>query len=480
MLFRIRRMCLTVVTLIMVVGLMLPAYAAADEDALSDLSEVFQLLQDYHIHDVLGETLASEAIEAMLEAVDDPYTTYYSKDEWEAYQMRMNQQYSGVGMRLGEDQLGFYVVEVFDQSPAHISGMQSGDYIIAVDGQSAQALTLEQLVDLIVGVKGTEVTLEVDRNGEKLSITCTRDDIQVPVVFSQRLNGNLGYIELNSFNESADEAFIQAKHSLEAEGIDGLIIDVRGNPGGYLHIVSNIAREFIAEGVLIYQEDRHQVTDQTDIIGGQEVSYPVVLLVDEHSASGSEILAGALQDYNLATIIGEVTYGKGYIQRLIQLSSGSYLRMTIEQYLTPNKHPVHEVGITPDLIVNGHVPQVLAALHVLEQQTIEMKATAHSLKVNGASVVGLIDSISEEDRVFVHSRQLAALNDATVAWDDQARAVQLTKEDETITFAVSSPYVRLINGKTYISLDEYTKAFKNVHWSLTDDELTITYEQGKE
>lgn len=472
----------------MLAALIQPIYAeeedhgvsTADEHSLSDMTEVFQLLDKYHLHGVAGEALSAKAIEAMIELIDDPYTVYYTEEEWAAYEQRMERQYSGIGLRLAEDNNGFYVVEVFVDSPAEASGFHRGDYITAVDGQAVTDLTIDQLVDMIVGVAGTSVVLEVQRGTEALSIECIRADIQVPIVYSQRFSGDIGYIELQSFSETAAEQFITAKNALEADELKGLIIDLRGNPGGYLHIVNRIAQQFITEGVLIYEQDRHQVTEIIEIKGGQSVSYPVVVLVNENSASGAEIMAGALQDYGLATVIGTQTFGKGYVQSLISLSSGSMLKITVWEYLTPHQHPVHEAGITPDLEVAGHVMQLLAALHTLELPHVEMVITNHSLKINQVNVPGFIDYFFEDDQVFMHSRQLAAMIDAGIVWDGHERTVSIIKQEQANVFSVKSPDVRLLDGKTYISLDAFAKAFTDFQWSYDDEELKLSYGQRNE
>lgn len=459
-----------------------PAKAALDSDAYSDLSEVFQYLQHYHLSGVEAEQLKATAIEAMIELLDDQHTEYYTAEQWAEYERSLNQVYVGVGMRLAAQEAGFQVVEVFAHSPAQQSGIMKGDFIVQVDEHAAAGLTLSELVDLILGPEGTEVTLTVRRNDEQLTFQSVRAEISVPqvtsAIFLEGTQHAIGYIRMHSFSDTVDVQFIRALTALHANDIGGLIIDVRGNPGGYLHVVANVAEQFIAEGTLIHTRDRHEISSTHQIYNGRSVEYPIAVLVDGNSASASEILAAALQDYELATIIGQNTYGKGSVQRLIRLSSGSYLKFTMEEYLTPHLHRVDGVGVQPDIEIQDPAAQMFIALHALEAAPIDTVYSSSELTVNGVNVEGFIDVYQEDGKVYVHSRQLAALVGGQIEWHGSTQSVLITSDDTPQRFAQGTQELKLFEGKSYIDLDAFAKKFERFTWSYGDSTLKMSYKQG--
>lgn len=471
-----------VTVLILIMSFIIPASisvsATSAEDAYYDLREVFQLLEAHHISGISAEQLSQEAIRAMIEALDDPHTVYYTAEQWQQYERSLGESYVGVGIKLQERDAGFQVIEVFDDSPAARVGIKIGDYIIGVNGQDVDELTLSELVDLIVGEEGTIVNLSLLRGEEELHVPATRAPVHVPSMSYDLFHGEegaLGYIKISSFASQTHNQFSRALDKLNEAQISGLIIDVRGNPGGYLQIVAQIAAHFIESGPLIYTENRHQVTDPYDIQGGQSVDYPLVVLIDEGSASASEILAAALQDYDLATLIGTKTYGKGSVQRVTPLSSGGYLKLTMERYLTPKHNQVDGVGVTPHVEVSGQLAQLLTALRWLGSHHIEVVVdlTIPHVKINGVHVDGLFDIIAADGQYYLHSRAAAALLGGVVVWHGKERQVELIVADQRSSFAVSSPEVKLIAGKSYIELDAIATSFASFTWFAADDIVTM-------
>lgn len=456
--------------------------AVVESDAYSDMSEVFQYLHHFHLSGIEAEQLKHEAIEAMIDVLDDQHTEYFTAEEWAQYERSLNQAYVGVGMRLAAQEDGFQVVEVFANSPAQQSGILKGDFIIKVDEHAAEGLTLSELVDFIIGPEGTEVMLTIQRQDEQLTVRSVRAEINVPQVtydtMLQESDHAMGYIRVHSFSDDVDVAFIRALTALHANDIAGLIVDVRGNPGGYLHVVASIAEQFIAEGTLIHTKDRNDISGSQDIYNGQSVDYPIVVLVDGQSASASEILAAALQDYGIATIIGTNTYGKGSVQRLIRLSSGSYLKITLEEYLSPHLHRVDGVGVQPDIEVQDPVAQMLTAMHTLHMPHIDINYSARELVVNGVTVEGFIDVLRDDGRVYVHSRQLAAIVGGQVEWHGETQSVTITADHTQHTFANASQNMKLIAGKSYLDLDAFAQAFEQFNWESAGEVLNMSYKQG--
>lgn len=475
----IRRMRVIIIA-VLLATLMVPVSASAEKDPIGDLNEVFQLLENYHISGVEADKLVTDAIEGMIAGLDDPYTVYYTADEWEEYEGATNQDYVGVGMRLTEDTKGVYVVEVFANSPAETAGILKGDYITAVDGQNADGLAMQDLIQFILGPEGTKVSITVQRGEETLTLECVRAQIHLSAVYSQWFDGGIGYIELNNFSENADVEFIKALSEWQDKEVNGLIIDLRGNPGGYLHTVSNIAEQFIEEGILINTRDRYETSGAYEIVDGKSVNFPVVVMVNEDSASGAEILAGALQDYDIATIVGKNTYGKGSVQRLVPLSSDSVLKLTIEEYLTPLHHPVNNVGIKPDIEVTGAVAQFVTALHTVGLHDLELVSNGNTIKINGNSVSGLLDYVIEEDEVYVHSRLLAALMNGTIDWHEKRQEVSIATEHVTGTFNTSNVAIKLMSGKSYIALEQFKQVFTDFNWSVEGETISLSNVRGNE
>lgn len=469
-----------VMTLILISILMLPASAIAETNESNDMNEVYKLLKGYHVSGVNEIQLSDNAIDGMIEALGDPYTDYFSKEEWNRYQGSINQNYVGVGMRLGEDQEGFYVVEVFPDSPAEFGGILRGDYIIGVEGKALDELIMTELIESIVGPEGTTVKITVKRLNESIELELTRQRIQIPVVTSKWFTEGVGYINLSGFSNTADKKFAEAMTTMKNNGAKGLIIDMRGNPGGYLHIATNIAEEFMEKGILINTMDRNHINNPIVISNGKSVEVPVVVLVDRDSASASEIIAGALQDHGLATIIGTRTYGKGSVQRLLTLSSGSVLKVTVEEYLTPKLNPVNGVGIKPDVEALGPAAQMLTALHNLGLHDIQIKANNRSMTLNQVSVMDTFDFVQENGKVYVHSRVLAALIDGQISWNGKEQAIEITQGNSKGTFLVSSDFVKLIAGTSLIELNAFKEVFSSFDWSSSGEEIQLNSKQGND
>ncbi len=458
--------------------LIIPQSTFAQSHTQGDMNDVFEYLKGLHVSGVNEGQLSSDAINGMIRALGDPYTDFFTKQEWTNFQGSLNQSYVGVGMRLGEDQKGIYVVEVFPGSPAQSQAILRGDYIIAVNGKSTTNLSVSELIALIVGPEGTNVLITIQRLNQTLIKQLTRQQIQIPIITSKWFTDGIGYIKLSGFSENADAQFKSALEAHKNKGAKGLIIDLRGNPGGFLHITTNIAKNFIEDGILINTSNRNQVNSPIKIENGDSVSFPVVVLVDRDSASASEILAGALQDYELATIIGTPTFGKGSVQSLITFATGSVLKVTTEEYFTPKFHPVNQKGITPDIIVQGTAVQMLTALHTLGVHDLQVSASDKAMSINGVSVMDSFQFIIENNKVYIHSRVLAALIDGLVKWNGPQQAVKITKGMNKVVFLTASQHVKLKAGTSFIELDYFKTFFPNFNWSFVNGEVQMSYKTG--
>ena len=297
--------------------------------------------------------LVQGAIDGMLAALDDPYTFYYTKEDMQERQETISGEYKGVGMSVQMDGNGFItVVRVFEDSPAYTAGILSGDTLIAIDGEMLNIQTVKDLDDAVARMRGlddTQVILTILRGDEEMDFTVKRGDVNINYVEYQLID-DVGYIRIYEFEGSTAEDFDEAVEYFKAQDVTGVIIDVRDNPGGMLDSVVKIADQLLPKGRVIYTEDR----------AGNVSSYyssdsywgiPLVVLINGNSASASEILAAAIQDYDMGTVIGTTSYGKGIVQLMMGFPDGAGMQFTESTYYTPGGKCIHGTGVEPDITV---------------------------------------------------------------------------------------------------------------------------------
>ncbi|MEE0745040.1 MAG: S41 family peptidase [Anaerovoracaceae bacterium] len=330
-------------------------YVKVSKSQYDDMSEVYER---YGKLDQLYDTITSSfykevdedammegAYKGLVAGLNDPYSSYMTAEEYETWVATATGEYSGVGITFTQDEDGnFVVVSVTDDSPAADVGIREGDIIKTVDGQEYS--DLDVIGNAIRGEEGSEIEITYIRDGEEKSVTMTREKITQHSVEHRMLDGNIGYISISSFIETTGEDFSQALKELEEDGAQGLVLDLRDNGGGLVDACVQVADEFLDEGVVVYVEDRDGNRTDYDAKDGK-TDLKTVVLVNENSASASEILAAALQD-NGFEIVGQTTYGKGVIQSTAQLEDGSALKLTIMQYFSPDGNAINEKGVTPD------------------------------------------------------------------------------------------------------------------------------------
>jgi carboxyl-terminal processing protease len=300
---------------------------------------------------------AYEAIRGMLGSLDDPYTRFLDPREFKEMQIDTSGELSGVGIQLSVDKetKELVVVSPIEGSPASRAGVQPRDAIVAIDGKSTKGMTTEDAVKLIRGKAGTTVNLSLRRKGQVLELPLTRELIELHAVNSQ-VNTTpdgvkVGYIRLKQFNANASKDMRVALQDLESKGVQGYVLDLRSNPGGLLMASIEIARQWLNEGVIVSTKTRDGIQDVKRATGRALTTKPLVVLVNEGSASASEILSGALKDNKRALLVGQKTFGKGLVQSVRGLSDGSGMTVTIAKYLTPSNRDIHKHGIDPDIPV---------------------------------------------------------------------------------------------------------------------------------
>jgi carboxyl-terminal processing protease len=299
---------------------------------------------------------AYKAIQEMLEKLEDPYTRFMNPEEFQNMQVDTSGELTGVGIQIAQDEetKQLMVISPIEDTPAFEAGILAKDIITKIDGQSTQGMDVNDAVQLIRGKVGTEVTLTIQRGEQEIDYTITRARIEIhPVRYSYRdtsEEGGVGYIRLTQFSAKASEEMRDAIQELEDKGVNGYVLDLRSNPGGLLYSSIEIARMWLDEGTIVSTVNRQGEADRQRANNRALTDKPLVVLVNGGSASASEILSGALQDNDRATLVGTQTFGKGLVQSVRGLGDGSGLAVTIAKYLTPSGRDINKEGIPPDII----------------------------------------------------------------------------------------------------------------------------------
>ena len=320
------------------------------EGKLNALNSV--LSNKFYFDQADEEKAADNIYKAYLSSYGDKYTVYYTADEYKKLMETTTGKFYGVGALCSLNEAGgVIVVDAFDDGPAYKAGVRDGDIVIKVDDTDITGMDLSSAVALIKGEKGTQVKLTVLRDKETLTFSIIRDEITTPTVDYQMLDDSIGYIQISQFDEVTTEQFKSALTDLKNQGLKGLIVDIRDNPGGMLNVVVNIADEIIPKGLIVYTDDVNGNRKEYNGSSDSELNVRMAVIVNGNSASASEIFAGAMQDYGKAKIIGTQTYGKGIVQTIQPLTDGSAIKYTVAKYYTPKGQDIQGNGVTPDIVV---------------------------------------------------------------------------------------------------------------------------------
>lgn len=311
----------------------------------------YQLIVSRFYMKVNDKDLVEGISRGMAASLNDPYSIYYTKEEITEFNTQLNGVYAGIGMVLGLDKETNLIkgIRIFKGSPAERAGLLPGDIIVEIDGKSAEGMDTETVAVNVKGLEGTKVNLVIFRENEYLDFEITREVINVPSVTSQFINEETLYIEISTFNDNTTKEFRNMLSGLEKEP-QNIILDLRNNGGGLLGQAVEIARYFTPGGVVLYETGRNQNNLLPFIVDGSLfLNKPLVVLVNENSASASEVLAGAIQDYKSGTLIGDNTFGKAVVQTIYPLPTGGALKLTTQRYLTPKERDLSKEGLTPDI-----------------------------------------------------------------------------------------------------------------------------------
>ncbi len=351
-----KQMKATVITLILVIS-MVASFSAgciltAPDPKLDAVTEAWGIISRSYVDRTKLDSanMSAEAIRGMVKALNDPYTTYLDPQAYQLTAGDFQGSFGGIGATVGTKDNIITIIAPIPDSPAANAGIKPGDSILGINGQSTSGMGVEEAVSLIRGPKGTSVKLLIQHASENgtIEIEIIRAEIKLTSVFFE-MKGNTAYIKITHFTEHTDEELLPVLGNITQNGATGIILDLRSNPGGYLNEVVDIASHFIKEGIIVTTVDNRGSKETSSVKSDSiKTDLPMVVLTDNYSASGSEVLAGALQDYGRATIAGTQTYGKGSVNQLYKLKDGSGLYITIGRWLTPHGRMIEGKGITPD------------------------------------------------------------------------------------------------------------------------------------
>jgi len=326
-----------------------------DEATLRKLKELEDIINYIYLDEVDNEKVQEWMYRGIMAGIGDDYADYYTENELTSLIDSTSGTYEGIGAVMSQNmQTGVIsVVKCYEGTPAEESGLLPGDMILSVNGKDAVEMGLTAMVLEIKTGESSEIEMVVQREGEEGTVTLkmTRRVINIPTVSYEMLDEEIGYIVINEFDDITVSQFAEAKQALFDQDMQKMIVDLRNNPGGTLASVVQILNDMLPKGMIVYTEDRYGSRSEYECDGADELDIPLAVLINEESASASEIFAGAVKDHGIGTLVGTTTFGKGIVQRIAQLSDGTAVKLTISRYFTPNGNNIHETGIEPDVVV---------------------------------------------------------------------------------------------------------------------------------
>ncbi len=331
------------------------AEQVTDQDILKKIDKLEGLIDKYYMEKVDKNTMAEGIYKGLLQSLDDPYSVYYTKEEYTALMESSSGVYYGIGATVSSDvKTGVLsIVKPFVGGPAYEAGLLPGDVLYKVNEEEVTGKDITEVVGKIKGEEGTTVNVTIVREGEAdpIEFTITRRKVEVPTIEYEMLDNKIGYIAVSEFDEVTAEQFRQALADLEKQGQKGLVIDIRNNPGGLLDTVVDMLDRMLPNGLIVYTEDKYGNREEYKSDSKEEFKKPLAVLINGNSASASEIFAGAIQDYEKGTIVGTTSFGKGIVQSILPLTDGTAIKVTVSKYYTPKGRNIHKIGISPDVTV---------------------------------------------------------------------------------------------------------------------------------
>lgn len=347
--------------------------ATTDDDFFDKLFEVKDVLHQQYYQEIDDKVLLEGAIKGMVDSVGDPYTVFFNQEEYQEFQDDGQGNYVGIGVMVGIKEDKIVVITPFEGSPAYQAGIRAGDFILKVEGIEYKGTEMDKAVSVIKGEEGKPVNLTILQNGVEKEITIVRASITLVNVQSEMVAGNIGHVTMLQFTNNTAKQVRESMEALKDQGAKGFILDLRGNPGGYLDEAVDTASLFVEKGkTVLYTLDKAQQKREYLSKGGDFIGTPLVVLLDEGSASASEVVAGALKDYGAATLVGQKSFGKGIVQMVFNVGDKEGVKVTVSSYYSPNGINIHGEGIHPDVEIA--LPESVEAPLTIDNDTQLQKA----------------------------------------------------------------------------------------------------------
>ena len=374
-----------------------------DREEFAHLYEAYDILQEKYYKDLDDEALVEGAIDGMVDALDDPYSDFMNKEEASSFNEVISSSFEGIGAEITQQNSKIVIVSPIKGTPAEKAGLQPNDIIVSVDDTDLTGVSSSEAVKLIKGEKGTTVTLVIQRgSAEPFTVKLVRDTIPIQTVYAEMSDNGIAQIHLTTFSTSTTDELVEALEEMSSQGMKGLVLDLRGNPGGIMEQAINIANMFVPDGETIFQveyPDGNRQVYKAD--GNDKIDVPMVILVDNGSASASEIVAAAAKESAGIKVVGETTYGKGTVQTAQEFNDGSNLKYTSAKWLTPDGNWIHEKGIQPDEAVA--LPEYAQLTYISPDaqfaegsNAAEVKVAEQMLEALGYNP-GTVDSLFDEE-----------------------------------------------------------------------------------
>ena len=328
---------------------------AFDGSTQKKVSELKELIDQNYMGDVDEKQLEEGIYKGFISGLDDPYSVYYDEEETKSLYETTEGEYQGIGAVLSQNMNTGIItlVQIYDDSPAMKAGLKDNDILYKVNGEEVTGVELTEVVSHIKGEKGTTVEMTVLRgaDNEEVTVTATRDTVEAQTVKYRMMDGQIGYVSVSEFDSVTYDQYQKALKDLEGQGMKGLVVDLRNNPGGNLNTVCDMLDLMLPKGLIVYTEDKDGNRQEASSDDENQFTLPLAVLVTGNSASASEIYAGAIQDYGIGDIVGTQTYGKGVVQQIFDLKDDTCVKLTIAKYFTPKGRSINGKGITPDVEV---------------------------------------------------------------------------------------------------------------------------------
>lgn len=442
------------------------------------LKTIKQIIKEDYVEEVPGEVYDAKSIDELIELLGDPYTKYFSAEEYKSFTDQIEMKFVGIGVYIEMVPEGVEVVSLIEGAPAGEAGIVPGDIIISANGTSLAGLSNEEAVSLIKGTEGTVVKLEIKRGKNIINISVVRREVVTPTVTGELLNDHIGYIKIESFGTDTPNKFNEVLQSLNKQNLDSYVIDLRDNLGGYMHAALNIAGYFIGDKTAMIVEDKGKTREKLQGYKHDElINKPVIFLINEYSASASEILAAAVKDHGKAYFIGTNSYGKGVAQSLYEFTDGSALKTTTMRFLSPNGNVINKVGISPDLKIEEINPLIAAELLLGNSRNASLSGRYMNIEIDDKSFEINMNDIINDDYWEVYEFLLGKASQVSLPTvsvkNNSIPLIQITSPDieyssgERVAFNLSTPnYGGRVQYRVML-WDETTKTYSDL-WDTGD------------